>query len=270
MNQLKKGKYFGSHKSILAFDDIVVTNTEYTHEKVDWHYHENAYFTYLIAGKLFEANKKESYHLTPGTLLFHNWQDPHYNIKYPGYTQGFHIEIERAWFNNHLIPHDGFEGSVRLDHPIVRELFDKIYLETKIIDEHTYLSIELLLTAIFDKMHNPAQRLRSAHPRWVGVIKDILHSQQSNKLTLTGLSAAAGVHPVHLSREFSNYFETTLGDYIRRLKTVQAAALLKNKRSSLTEIAYQCRFSDQSHFIRTFKRYYHTTPLAYRKLVLGC
>jgi AraC-like DNA-binding protein len=34
---------------------------------------------------------------------------------------------------------------------------------------------------------------------------------------------------------------------------------------SLTQIAYSSRFADQSHFIKTFKRYAHITPSEYRK-----
>ena len=91
MNTLKPGEYYGTHYQKLAFKDIVITDTEYTHPKVDWHHHENPYFTYLLQGKLFEANKKEAYYLEPGSLLFHHWQDAHYNIKPPEFTRGFHI-----------------------------------------------------------------------------------------------------------------------------------------------------------------------------------
>ncbi|CAM4408367.1 hypothetical protein [Flavobacterium terrigena] len=73
MNQLKKGEFYGTHYQKSTFENIIITDTEYTHSKVDWHYHENPYFTYLLEGKLFESNKKESYYLEPGNLLFHNW-----------------------------------------------------------------------------------------------------------------------------------------------------------------------------------------------------
>jgi hypothetical protein len=43
MKELKKGEYFGNHNQELRFNDIIITDTEYTHEKVDWYYHENPY-----------------------------------------------------------------------------------------------------------------------------------------------------------------------------------------------------------------------------------
>jgi AraC-like DNA-binding protein len=56
-------------------------------------------------------------------------------------------------------------------------------------------------------------------------------------------------HPVHLSREFPKYFDTTLGDYIRATKVQRAVALLPNPGLSLTDISLECGFADQSHFI---------------------
>ena len=58
MKKLLKGEYFGNHYNKNQFNDLLVTDTEYTHKKVDWHYHQDPYFTYLLQGKLFEENKR--------------------------------------------------------------------------------------------------------------------------------------------------------------------------------------------------------------------
>ncbi len=73
---------------------------------------------------------------------------------------------------------------------------------------------------------------------------------------------------LHLSRHFPKYFKATIGDYIRTVKVQKALSLLPNKHKSLTEIAAECGFADQSHFIRSFKDCYQLTPLHYRKLLL--
>ncbi len=91
METLKTGSFYGQTNQTLHLDFATITDTEYTHDKVDWHYHENAYFTFILDGKVIEGNKKEVYNCTAGSLLFHNWQDPNYNIKPKGYTRGFHI-----------------------------------------------------------------------------------------------------------------------------------------------------------------------------------
>jgi len=99
MNYLKTGVFYGNTINTLALEGITITDTEYTHSRVDWHYHENTYFTFLLEGKLIEINKKETYLCSPGTLLYHNCQEPHYNIKPEGYSKGFHVEINNSWLS---------------------------------------------------------------------------------------------------------------------------------------------------------------------------
>src|SRR5690606_39173735 len=152
MNKLKTGEFYGTHYQKSAFENLIITDTEYTHSKVDWHYHENPYFTYLLQGKLFESNKKESYYLESGNLLFHNWQDAHYNIKPPEFTRGFHIELNENWFSNFDIQLTDFEGSINLKNPLIKNSINKIFVESKLNDQYSNLSIDTLLIEIFSKL----------------------------------------------------------------------------------------------------------------------
>jgi AraC-like DNA-binding protein len=258
MDLLKKGEFFGTHYQKSTFDNVIITDTEYTHPKVDWHYHENPYFTYLLQGQLFEANKKESYYLTPGSLLFHNWQDTHYNIKPPEYTRGFHIELNENWFSNYDIKITDFEGSINIKNPLIKSLMNKVYVESKIKDHYSTTSIETLLLDIFSNIKDN-QKTTAKKPEWVNQLQELLHEEQVD-FSLNNLSTILGVHPVHLSRTFNRYFGTSLGNYIRVLKINKAFRLILANKISMTEICYQCGFYDQSHFITSFKQVYHTTP----------
>lgn len=266
MKELKKGEFFGSHYKKSLYKDCIITDTEYTHKKVDWHYHENPYFTYLIQGKLFEANKKESYYLKPGSLLFHNWQDAHYNIKPDEYTRGFHIELQEDWFTKYDIKSCKTEGSNHLENPIVKSLVNKIFLESKTNDTFTKTSIDSLLISIFETI-NTSSKPTNKKPKWLAKLNEILVENTTN-LSLTALSSHLQIHPVHLSREFSKHYNTTLGQYIRHVKLNKALLLIATNKLSLTEICYECNFYDQSHFIKTFKNHYGFTPLkALKKIV---
>lgn len=257
--------YYGVHKQTSLYDQLVITDTEYTHEFVDWHYHENAYFTYLIQGQLFEANRKEAYTIGPGGLLFHNWQDSHYNIRQSAYAQGFHIELEKEWFERHQLAPDAFQGSLQLEHPLLRSLFDRIYRESKLNDSHTLLSVESLLLQVFSGLSGTQEKSSAKKPAWLAKLKEILHFEQEEKLSLASLSAELHLHPVYLSTEFPKHFQLTFGDYLRRLKVEQAVPMLRSPAPSLSSIGYACGFADQSHFIRVFKSVYGITPSAYRK-----
>jgi cupin superfamily acireductone dioxygenase involved in methionine salvage len=60
MNTLRNGEYFGKTNDIVTIEELTITDTEYTHPYVDWHYHENAYFTFLLQGNMIEGNKKRN------------------------------------------------------------------------------------------------------------------------------------------------------------------------------------------------------------------
>ena len=58
MKHLKTGQFYGITNETIHLAGVTLTDTEYTHEKVDWHYHENAYFTFLLEGAVLEGNKR--------------------------------------------------------------------------------------------------------------------------------------------------------------------------------------------------------------------
>jgi AraC family transcriptional regulator len=267
VHKLSKGEYFGNHYHKNQFNDLLITDTAYTHAKVDWHYHENAYFTYLLQGKLFEENKKESYHLERGGLLFHNWQDAHHNIKPPEYTRGFHIEITTKWFELYQIKSFDFEGSLHLKNPLIREKINSIFFESKIKDTNTQLTIDMLLVDVFNTIKSDDQHFKNQTPTWVKTLKEILHSTPNIKTSLTSLAVLLDIHPVHLSREFPKYFKTTIGHYIRTQRINKALLLIAENKLTMTEICYDCEFYDQSHFTTSLKKVYKQTPLKISKKI---
>lgn len=267
MKQLCTGEFFGLTNKTVRLDGITLTDTEYTHDRVDWHYHENAYFTFILQGNVIEGNKKEVYNCSPGSLLFHNWEDPHYNIKPEGYTRGFQIELDRTWFNSHGFNIDSLKGSIKITSVDIKLLLFKILKETKIEDATSKLSIQSLLLKTLSEMFRNSNDAVTRKPLWVDKINDMLHDEYHSKLTLDYLSKELSIHPVHLSRDFSKYFNCNLGEYIRKLKVERSLTLLSGNQKSLTDVAHECGFSDQSHFIRCFKSANGVSPRQFKKLI---
>lgn len=268
MQELRKGQYFGQHHEELSLGAITLTDTQYTHRYVDWHYHENAYFTYLIQGELFEANKKDTFELKQGDLLFHHWQDAHFNKIKEKYTQGFHIEIEPEWFEKYQLNTSAISGSSHLLDPLIKQELTQIYIEAKIKDSSLRLVVESHLLSLFSRLKKLKVNESKSPPIWVKHLREWLHDSNFEARTLEDLSNELNIHPVHLSRTFKNYFHVNLGEYIRMLRLNQALHLLKKGESPSTSIAYECGFSDQSHFIRTFKHQFGLTPRDYQKKIL--
>ncbi|MEI9809920.1 MAG: AraC family transcriptional regulator [Bacteroidota bacterium] len=136
-------------------------------------------------------------------------------------------------------------------------------------DSAAELSTRSLLLQILALMISRNTPAAGKKPAWVYKINEILHDQFLDTLTLDYLSGIADIHPVHLSRDFPRYFNCSFGEYIRKLKVEKSLSLIPDKKTALTEIAYECGFSDQSHFTRCFKEINGITPSAYRKILLA-
>jgi len=266
MKHLKKGKYFVDDKWVNNLDHLVVTEAKCKNTSIDWHYHQNSYFSYSLEGHCIEKSKRKTYAVKPGTLLFHNWQDAHCNTNHSEYSRNFYVELEKEWFVDRNINQSKIEGSMQIENPFLKYLYHQIYLETRLKDDSFNISVESLLCNVFELLNDSTKVNNSVTPIWVNKVKEIIHDQFLDKLTLEYLSKEANVHPSHLSREFPRYFKSTLGNYIRKVKIEHSITLLK-VRDSLTNVAYECGFADQSHFIRCFKASYNMTPNTFKKIL---
>lgn len=270
MKQLNKGSFFGFSKQKISYNGLIIADTECTSPaEVPWHYHENPYFTYFMGGHLVEVNKKESFTCTPGTLLFHNWQEPHYNTKHSKYTHFLHVELERKWFEKQLLQLSEFEGSSSFINIEYGQLFLKIYKELSINDSATSIAIDGLILQVLSKMKREHQNVSQKNPAWVDKAKEIIYYKYAEALSLENISLELGITPTHLSQMFPKYFNVNFGDYIRSIRIEKATLMLSNPNYSMSDITYKCGFADQSHFIRLFKTTNGITPNQYRKIVLA-
>lgn len=267
MKQSQKGEFYGQTNHTVHLEGITLTDTIYTHDKVDWHYHENAYFTFILQGNVIEGNRNEIYACSAGSLLFHNWQEAHYNIKPEGFTRGFHIELEHSWFNDLDFSTANLQGSINIADPDLKFLMYKIFREMKLDDATSPLSIQTLLLESLAGMLQDLKTKPYKKPRWVSELDQILNDQFSENLTLDYLSKILNIHPVHLSRDFPKYFNSNLGEYRRKLKIQKSLQLIAKQGQDLTTIAFECGFADQSHFTRSFRQINAISPSEYRKIL---
>lgn len=264
MKILTKGTYYGEKRMELENQGIILSEYDYHMPKTDWHYHENPYFMYVLEGNIYDVNKKNKTACTSGSLLLHNWNEIHHNTKESDYARGFHVEFERKWYEQKKLDVNLWEGSQMIEDPSMHHLLGKIYFEFRCQDKYSEVSIDLVLLQLCETSQSLERELFKKRPAWIEPLKQLLHSDDTQILSLQFLSNELGVHPVYLSRAIPKYFSTTLGNYIRQQKVKKAMAFLLDSQHSLTEIAYLCGFSDQSHFTRTFKSYMGMNPSTYR------
>jgi len=102
-------------------------------------------------------------------------------------------------------------------------------------------------------------------PRWLQHAVDYLRARQFDRINLGEVAASVGVHPSRLAHEFRARFGTTPGEYVRVLRLEWAAGRLREKDSTIAEVAIRAGFYDQSHFSRTFRRHFGLSPGQWRR-----
>ncbi len=221
---------------------------------------------YVLQGNMKDCNTKVKTLCPPGSLMFNNWQEPHYGSKHSDEASGFHLEFEKNWLKKNGISLHLWEGSQLIHSPRLHFLFADVYREFILSDTFSEVAVEALLVQICAALSDLKELYSSENPVWVDDLRELLHYDTAI-LSLEYLSKELNVHPVHISRAAPKYLSMSLGTYIRQQKLKKAIPLLLDSSITLTEITYQVGFSDQSHFNRVFKSYFNMNPSHYRKII---
>jgi len=132
-------------------------------------------------------------------------------------------------------------------------------------DDVAPLAIEgVLLEILAESARAIGEGTGSNAPSWLRRVREALEDSYLLAPSLAELAGIAGVHPVHLSREFRKHYQSTIGEHIRKRRIEHASHLLANTSTPLSEIALTCGFSDQSHFCAMFKSHTGLTPAKFR------
>jgi len=92
---------------------------------------------------------------------------------------------------------------------------------------------------------------------------EFMRANFDESLTLESLASISGLSKYHFLRKFKEEFNMTPHAYLLQIRIQNAKNMLKQNRA-LSDIAFSCGFSDQSHFTRVFNKIYGMSP---KKLV---
>ena len=92
---------------------------------------------------------------------------------------------------------------------------------------------------------------------------ELMQDDSASPLSLSQLSAVAGLTPSHFVRAFSQHYGMTPHAYLLDRRIRHARTLLRQGQP-LAEVALASGFADQAHFQRQFKRRVAATPGQYR------
>jgi len=265
MLALGKGAYLGKVLDLSQADGILAGVTSYRQGDGAglMHYHENSHLSFVLRGGALEKRKSSQFERLPGQIMFFHAGEWHQSVNKLFPARNVNLEIETGFLRDNGLTEAAVNFSV-LKNPNSKFIMLKVYKELLIEDDFSGASIKMLLLNLI--CVNQKTYLAKGLPLWVNIINEVLNDKWNEPLSLTDLSEATGVHPVTISKFFPKYFSCTFGEYMRRLKIEKSLQLMKTSSASLTEIALECGFSDQSHFTRTFKQLTGFLPTQYVKL----
>jgi AraC family transcriptional regulator len=230
------------------------------------HQHDEASMNIVVAGEFLERIGRDERTYSRGTASFCPAATTH--------SQKFGATgVRQIIFK----PHDSWldylaDCKARLDEAphsystTFRDLGDRLLEEMRQDDGFSAVACEgimLEIVAAFGR-RKTAAAANTMPPIWLRTAREFMLENAFVSLSMAQIARAAGRHEIHLAREFRRFFGTSVGAYLRRLRTEQAERLLLRPQLSISEIAQSCGFASHSHLCREFKAQFGVTPSQYR------
>ena len=138
-----------------------------------------------------------------------------------------------------------------------------IYKELNYRDENAFSAIESLIISL---NNGPVKEIMLSHaPVWVNIAKEYIKNNWNKHISLDELARLCSVHKVTISKYFEKYAGSTVLLYQRKIRMIRAMEFIQLDSHSLTEVAFLCGFSDQSHFTRYFRQMFGFLPKELQK-----
>lgn len=262
----KDFEYHGVIFKRKEFSDFTLVELSFSPKlETSQHAHERANFCVILQGGSVEISGAKPREYSPLTTGFLPSSQAHsVRISNAG-MKAFSIELAPKWLKRLS------DFSLKADNPIscsggiLTQLLLRIYREYNEADTATPLVVEGLALEMLAEVTRHQTRIQKfLSPPWLKRLREILHENFAQNLSLSLLAREVDIHPSHLARTFRNHYQCSVGEYIRHLRLENAVEKLTAFDKSLTEIALEAGFYDYSHFSKFFKQFYGVSPSEFR------
>lgn len=107
--------------------------------------------------------------------------------------------------------------------------------------------------------------LKCSDPRVANAV-GLMQQRMYEICTIAEIASGAGTTERDLNRLFRKHLRQSPAEYWRGMRLRAARWMVTNSDRSITQIAYECGFTDSSHLIHWFKRMFGVTPSKLRKV----
>jgi AraC family L-rhamnose operon transcriptional activator RhaR/AraC family L-rhamnose operon regulatory protein RhaS len=223
--------------------DVFVISQNHEHQYVDMH-------GLALANILFD----------PEALMMDRW-----DIRA---LPGFHalFSLEPAFRTRH-----NFQSRLQLPEPLLNQT-NEIIRDLTMETEHRNPGYRVMAKGLFMQLAVSLSRAYSSKPTEesmdllrIGDAIAHIETLYSEKISLDELAQKSHLSQRHFSRVFQECIGRSPIDHLMHVRCQKAAELLKGTDRTITDIAFDCGFSDSNYFTRCFRKTTNMTPKQYRK-----
>lgn len=155
--------------------------------------------------------------------------------------------------------------------PEMRLFFDSLtpYMDTDYLNLHPQLMrlklAEFAYMVIIHKEYGLQHKLLQCIDRLSDPFESIIRNSVFENLTIEELALRTNKSLTSFKNDFQRVFGDTPHRWIVRQRLLHARLLVVSTNKAISQIGYECRFDNISHFIKLFKREFGSTPLSLRQ-----
>ncbi len=238
------------------------------------HYHNYYEIYYLEGGGRYQRLQDELYTLSPGELMLFSPYIMHFSygaqdMPFKRIILYFHKdEVESQELLDALNAGNGMYSPGHRERQAIHQLMELLLREQddpgEFHQNYQHMLLNLLLLNIARQKKVQVQTKLEEKNRIQQVIHYI-HNHYHEDIRLEQLAQLFFISPYYLCREFKEYTNSTIIQYINVTRIMNAQRKFMETNKNITEISRETGFSNLTHFNRVFKSVTGMTPSGYRK-----
>lgn len=260
--KIQPNKYFGITDKSIKTESFNISITKHpAQSKISTHAHSKPYLCLLASG-IYQEESNTSTLITTGDILYRTANYEHANCFLNQDSVCLNIEIDNEV---DFVNHNDFKL------PLTESKNNNSLESYKVLYAVKHgLSNDLLNIYCYETMLAHSDSLMNKGDlNWIKQVKEYINDNPLTTISLQEMSQLFGLHPNYIVRKFKDVTGMKLSDYLTKIRLEHSIVNLIKSEMSLTKIALNSGFYDQSHFNRNFKKYLETTPKYFRKIIKG-
>lgn len=249
------------------------------------HTHEFAEIVYILSGNAEHTVNGETYHVSPGDVIFMNYGCTHTFVSEEGFTY-VNILFLPEGVSEDLVTHDSMLSLLLLtsfDDMRNDSSYGKLSFKKEERSEVEGIVLSMLReysekksswrTALGNYLSNLLILMMRKNE--IGIEKEVLldtwcdletyiEDNLCSDLSLSALAKKCFYNPSYFSRIFKERFGLSPSAYITDKRLERASNMLLNTDLTIDRIAYDVGFADRKSLYNAFAKRYGTTPAKYR------